>query len=101
MYELIAAHKLHLPEGKKLRVACIAGGPGSDLAGVLTHLVELGYQSFECVVYDWNHAAWERCSSSLSKLFTKECKKQGKEIELSISWQFMDLSSESDVERVL
>lgn len=58
VYEVMAAHSLGFPVQQQLRIACVAGGPGSDLTGVLTHLVELGHRSFDCVVYDYNSKTW-------------------------------------------
>jgi len=88
--------KKYFPEKKTLKVAGIGGGPGSDLTGLLNYLLECGYSSFECTVYDFNAVNWGKvCSSSLVEIIKKQTQKVfRREIEISIKWEFVDMKKD-------
>lgn len=44
VYELMAATDIQFKES--IKVGCLGGGPGSDLLGVITNLVERDYKKF-------------------------------------------------------
>jgi hypothetical protein len=67
VYEVMASHVIQLPN-KILRIGCLGGGPGSDLTGALTHLIELGHRQFQCVILDYNCQTWRECSEPLAKI---------------------------------
>jgi len=95
MYQLASSYPIpkYFPEKKTLKVACIGGGPGSDLTGLLTYLLECGYSSFECVIYDFNAVNWSKVSSGvLDGIIKKQAQKVFKrEVEISIRWEFTDM----------
>ena len=41
-----------------MRVVCIGGGPGSDLCGIASHLLELGVGKINARIYDYNYDKW-------------------------------------------
>ena len=98
MYNLASCFpvKQYFPEKKTLKVAAIGGGPGSDLTGLLNYLLECGYSSFECTVYDFNAVNWGNvCSGPLVEIIKKQTQKVFKrEVEISIKWEFADMKKD-------
>lgn len=86
----------YFPNKEVLKVACIGGGPGSDLSGLLNYLIECGYSNFECVVYDYNATNWSNvCLAPLTDILQKQALKVfKKQIKLTLKWEFVDMKKD-------
>lgn len=58
-----------------MRIVCIGGGPGSDLCGIVSHLLELGIKRIRARVYDYNWDKWSGVAHKLGSLMVSESKK--------------------------
>lgn len=79
-----------------LKVACIGGGPGSDLTGLINYLLECEYSNFECIVYDYNAENWGKvCSAPLVDIMQKQALKVFKRpLNISVKWEFIDMKKD-------
>lgn len=82
-----------------IKVACVGGGPGSDILGVTRFCAEagLGKREFEFVVLD-RELTWARCRKEVVKTYKGEMKVSsvGQPLDLTADgawtddWQFLD-----------
>ena len=91
LYEMVASAELGVRAGG-VRVVCVGGGPGSDLCGVVAHLLELGVDKCEGVVFDYNHERWEAVAGQLGNIISNEAKKWNIPFNLSIEWRHLDMT---------
>lgn len=79
-----------------LKIACIGGGPGSDLTGLINYLVECGYTTLDCTIYDYNSKNWQSvCKEPLMDIIKKQAVKVFKiPLNISINWQFVDMKQD-------
>ena len=90
----------YFPIQEVVRIACIGGGPGSDLTGLLNYLLECGYSSFECVIYDYNAENWGKvCYTPLTDIVKKQTLKVFRQvIDITIKWEFVDMKKDWSAE---
>jgi ABC-type transport system substrate-binding protein len=78
----------------------VGGGPGSDLAGALTYLIELGYSKFDCTILDFNADMWRTAAGPLAGIVRNEAKKFGRKVDLNVEWRQFDMGA-SGAEKLL
>lgn len=97
-YALVSCHPLKTyfkDVESTLKIVSIAGGPGSDLTGVLCYLMELGFFKFECRIFDFNCKNWAEVSG---EVLVNAIKGQAKKVygripEITIEWKFCDIKT--------
>lgn len=101
--------------GKKMKLGCLGGGPGSDLTGILSYFIDMDfYYNFDCTIYDSKHLNWEKINSdnlrksydnNYDRLFNKNFGKGYKEkhqIEsgIKVEWKFVDFDDKETVANI-
>lgn len=80
-----------------VKIACIGGGPGSDLSGVISHLLSLKVKSFKGMVYDYNYLKWKSVAYNLPGILKFEANKFDIKIQTEIDWEFIDMTKSNSI----
>lgn len=81
-----------------LNVCCLGGGPGSDLTGVLTYMIDNEVcKDFECKILDFNSRGWSE--ASLKTLRSAYDKNLGKRATIKVDYGFLDYNEVQSIDQ--